>query len=415
MTFARPVGWLARTRRTLREERNLLDVLLDSLDVAVVACGADGQLTHLNRRAVELMGMNGSTGSDPDTWTAQVWPRTPQGLPLSLEELPIARALKGELVRGVDMLVKTGRGDVLISTTANPVYDDKDIQVGAIAIFADVTEQRAREAAIRDELLAVNLAVDMEEALAAGHLVLYAQPIVDLATGQTVMEELLLRVRSRDGTFVGPSEFLEIAEHYGTVAAVDEWVFEQAAQAAAAGRAVAVNVSAWTVARSSFLELVERTLERYRVEPWLITFEITETAVISDIDGATRFAERLETIGCRFALDDFGTGYAAMTYLKHLPLQYLKIDIEFIRDLVENERSRAIVSAIVGLATGLGQRTVAEGVEDSATLEVLRELGVDLAQGFHIGRPAPIATRPPGAFPSACSHEGALLRRSLSP
>ena len=104
-----------------------------------------------------------------------------------------------------------------------------------------------------------------------------------------------------------------------------------------------------------------------------------------------------------------------MTYLKHLPFQYLKIDIEFIRDVVENERSRAIVSAIVGLATGLGQRTIAEGVEDSATLEVLRELGVDLAQGFHIGRPAPIATRPPGTFPSACPHEGALLRRSLSP
>src|SRR6202162_4641921 len=220
----------------------------------------------------------------------------------------------------------------------------------------------------------------MEEALAAGHLVLYAQPIVDLATGQTVMEELLLRVRSRDGTFVGPSEFLEVAERYGTVAAVDEWVFEQSAQGAAAGRAVAVNVSAWTVARSSFLELVERTLEHYRVEPRLITFEITETAVISDIDGATRFAERLETIRWRFALDDFGTGYAAMTYLKPLPFQYLKIDIEFIRALVENERSRAIVSAIVGLATGLGQRTIAEGVEDSATLEVLRELGVDLAQ-----------------------------------
>jgi diguanylate cyclase len=99
MAFARPVGWLGRTRRTLREERNLLDVLLDSLDVAVVACGADGQLTHLDRRAVELMGMDGSTGSDSDTWIERVSPRTPQGLRLSFEELPIVRALKGEVAR----------------------------------------------------------------------------------------------------------------------------------------------------------------------------------------------------------------------------------------------------------------------------------------------------------------------------
>ena len=395
MTFAGPVGRLGRTRRRLREERNLLDVLLDSVDVAVVACGPDGQVTHLNRRAIELMGMDASTGSDPETWIERVWPRTPEGLPLSFEELPIVRALKGEVARGVDMLVQTGHGDVLMSTTANPVYNDEDIQIGAVAVFADVTQQRAREAEMREELRAVNLAVDMEEAIAAGHLVLYAQPIIDLATGQTVMEELLLRVRSRDGTFVSPCQFLEVAERYGTVAAVDEWVFRQAARAAAAQRPVTVNVSARTIGRSSFLELIETTLERDGVEPWLITFEITETAVISDILGAARFTDRLEAIGCGFALDDFGTGYAPLTYLKYLPVRYLKIDMEFVRDLVESERSRAVVASIVGIATGLGQRTIAEGVENPATLVLLRELGVDLAQGFHIARPAPIARMAP--------------------
>jgi EAL domain-containing protein (putative c-di-GMP-specific phosphodiesterase class I) len=395
MTFAGPVGRLGRTRRRLREERNLLDVLLDSVDVAVVACGPDGQVTHLNRRAIELMGMDASTASDPETWVERVWPRTPKGRPLSFEELPIVRALKGEVARGVDMLVQTGHGDVLMSTTANPVYNDQDIQIGAVAVFADVTEQRAREAEMREELRAVNLAVDMEEAIAAGHLVLYAQPIIDLATGQTVMEELLLRVRSRDGTFVSPCQFLELAERYGTVAAVDEWVFRQAARVAAAGRPVSVNVSARTIGRSPFLELIETTLERDGVEPWLITFEITETAVISDILGAARFTDRLAAIGCRFALDDFGTGYAPLTYLKYLPVRYLKIDIDFVRDLVESERSRAVVASIVGIAAGLGQRTIAEGVENPATLLLLRELGVDLAQGFHIARPAPIARMAP--------------------
>lgn len=99
MTFTLTTARLRRTRQRWRAERKLLDVLLDSLDVAVVACGPDGQVTHLNRRAVELMGMDGSTGSDPDTWIERVSPRTPQGLPLSFEELPIVRALKGEVAR----------------------------------------------------------------------------------------------------------------------------------------------------------------------------------------------------------------------------------------------------------------------------------------------------------------------------
>jgi EAL domain-containing protein (putative c-di-GMP-specific phosphodiesterase class I) len=141
---------------------------------------------------------------------------------------------------------------------------------------------------------------------------------------------------------------------------------------------------------SSFVEFAERALDRNGAPPSLITFEITETAVISDIVGATRFANRLEAIGCRFALDDFGTGYAALTYLKHIPFSYVKIDVDFVRDLLHNGRSRAVVSGVVALAAGLDLRTIAEGVEDEATLSLLLELGVDLAQGFHIGRPAPV-------------------------
>jgi EAL domain-containing protein (putative c-di-GMP-specific phosphodiesterase class I) len=236
------------------------------------------------------------------------------------------------------------------------------------------------------------LAAEVQEAIDAGRLLLYAQPIVDLASGETVLEELLLRMRSADGTVIGPCGFLAAAERYDTVTALDQWVFEQGAEIAAAGRPVTVNVSARTVGTLSFLEVVERTLERGEVEPSLITFEITETAVVSDIVQACRFAERLEAIGCFFALDDFGTGYAAFTYLKHLPIRYLKIDIDFVRDLAQTPRSRAVVSGIVALAGGFGQRTIAEGVENAATAVLLRELGVDLAQGFHLGKPMPIAT-----------------------
>jgi EAL domain-containing protein (putative c-di-GMP-specific phosphodiesterase class I) len=389
MSLVTQLGGLLRSRRPLPDEGNLLDVLLDSLDVAVVACGPDGHPTHVNRRAVALMGMDGSSGSHPDTWIEQVSPRTPAGRKLPLSELPIVRALQGEIVRDFDLLVRTPRGDVLMSTTANPVYDERGARLGAVAVFADVTEQRARESFLREELRTLDLVHGVQEALTAGRLLIYSQPIIEMAGGEAVLEELLLRMRSRDGAIVGPAAFLAAAERHGTITSVDEWVVERAMLIAATGRAVTVNVSAQTVVRSSFIEVAERALERSAAPPSLITFEITETAIVSDIVSATRFADRLGSIGCRFALDDFGTGYAALTYLKHLPLSYLKIDVDFVRDLLRNARSRAVVSGVVALAAGFGLRTIAEGVENQATLSLLRELGVDLAQGFFIGRPLP--------------------------
>src|SRR6478672_13480859 len=107
-----------------------------------------------------------------------------------------------------------------------------------------------------------------------------------------------------------------------------------------------------------------------------MVFEITETAIVEDEEAARRFAERLHALGCKLALDDFGTGYGGFTYLKQLPVDYLKIDIEFVRDLPQNPSSEHVVRAVVSLAQGFGQKTVAEGVEDVATLERLRELGV---------------------------------------
>lgn len=401
MPFALPAARPRRARQRLRDEHGLLDFMLDSVEVAMVACATDGRLTHVNRRTRELLGGECSAGMDLETWTRQVGPRTPSGLPLVLEDLPLMRALEGEVVRGVDLLVRSGGGDLLLSTSANPVNDERGRRRGAVAVFEDVSELRAREAQIRTELRHMGVALEVEEAIGAGRLLLHSQPIFEIASGEPVLEELLVRMRSPDGTLVGPGGFLVAAERHSTITALDRWVFGQAALMAALGRAVTVNVSARTVGTLSFLEAVERTLTHERIEPSLITFEITETAVVSDVVQATRFAERLDAIGCHFALDDFGTGYAALTYLKHLPIRYLKIDMDFVRDLVENPRSRAVVSGIVALAAGFGQSTIAEGVEDAATLQLLAELGVDLAQGYHLGRPAPIpalaAADPPKA------------------
>ena len=270
------------------------------------------------------------------------------------------------------------------------MYDEKGRRRGAVAVFDDVTEQRTREVQVHAELRDMGVALEVEEAIDAGRLLLHSQPIVDIVSGETALEELLVRLRSPSGKIAGPAAFLGAAERHSTIIALDRWVFQQAAQIAARRRAVTVNVSARTVATLSFLEVVDRTIRRSGIDPSLITFEITETAIVSDVVKAARFAERLEAIGCHIALDDFGSGYAAFTCLKHLPIRYLKIDMDFVRDLVENPRSQAVVSAIVSLATCFGQVTIAEGVENEETLRLLRTLGVDLAQGFHLGRPSAI-------------------------
>lgn len=136
--------------------------------------------------------------------------------------------------------------------------------------------------------------------------------------------------------------------------------------------------------------MIERELLRHQTDPSNLVFEITETAVMQDIDRAALFAERLVALGCHFALDDFGTGFASFTYLKRLPVEYLKIDIDFVRDLARSKRDMFVVRAIVSLAGDFGQQTIAEGVEDEHTADVLRELGVTLAQGYLFGRPEPI-------------------------
>jgi EAL domain-containing protein (putative c-di-GMP-specific phosphodiesterase class I) len=132
---------------------------------------------------------------------------------------------------------------------------------------------------------------------------------------------------------------------------------------------------------------------RSGADPQLVTLEITETAVLADLTGAARFAEHLRSLGCRFALDDFGTGYAPLTYLKRIPFDYIKLDVEFVRDLLLNARSRSVVEGVVAMAGCFRQRTIAEGVEDASTCRLLLELGVDYAQGFHLGRPAPVLDR----------------------
>jgi EAL domain-containing protein (putative c-di-GMP-specific phosphodiesterase class I) len=138
------------------------------------------------------------------------------------------------------------------------------------------------------------------------------------------------------------------------------------------------------------VDYIKHAIQRTGTDPGKIVFEITETALVTDQAAARAFVERLHGFGCKIALDDFCTGYGGFMYLKQLPIDFLKIDMEFVRDLRHSSASRHVVRAVVNLAAGFGLQTVGEGVEDQETLDLLCELGVDHGQGFYIGRPAPL-------------------------
>lgn len=234
----------------------------------------------------------------------------------------------------------------------------------------------------------------IREALDEDGFVLEGQPIVELASGKIVERELLLRMRDPGGQLFPPLAFLPTAERCGLIYEIDRWVIKQAIKMAARGQSVSVNLSAPSVGDPRLLELIERDLRNHEADPSRLVFEITETAVMQNMDRAAFFAERLVALGCKLALDDFGTGFASFTYLKRLPVHYLKIDIDFVRDVARSTRDMFVVRAIVALAGDFGQQTIAEGVEDQATAKVLQDLGVTYSQGYLYGAPGPLPGKP---------------------
>jgi EAL domain-containing protein (putative c-di-GMP-specific phosphodiesterase class I) len=245
----------------------------------------------------------------------------------------------------------------------------------------------------------------LRRALEEDLFVLHYQPIVSLADGRISHHEALVRLADEpDRGVIGPASFLPAAERYGLIRAIDAMVLEKVAamlaDSAVDGGAdggdarhvpsVAMNLSALSVTDPAMLGQIERSLERHRVDPRLLVIEVTETASISDMRRARQFCKGVQRLGCAVALDDFGAGFGSFHYLKHLPFDYLKIDGDFIRGLPRSAHDQLVVRALVGLVGEMGQQTIAEFVGDRETVELLREYGVDYAQGFEIGRPAPM-------------------------
>jgi len=238
----------------------------------------------------------------------------------------------------------------------------------------------------------------LRRALEDDLFVLHFQPIVSLSDSTVVRHEALLRLADGDdGRLVAPGEFLPAAERHGLIGEIDLWVLERVISLLAGHEAgelavggVAANISALSVSDPRLAGELERLFDRYGVEPSMLVLEITETAAIPDLGRARSFCAAMLELGCEIALDDFGVGYGGLHLLRELPFSYLKIDGEFIRRLPTSRADRLIVAALRELSRGMASETVAECVADRQTIAILRDIGVELAQGFELGRPAPL-------------------------
>ena len=220
-------------------------------------------------------------------------------------------------------------------------------------------------------------------------------------TGDGHHYEILVRMRDTDGSLILPGEFLPAAERYNLADKLDRWVIrsvfdwlERPRHPAQDIGLCAINLSGQSMGKDDVLQFILEQFERGVVAPEQICFEVTETAAIGDLMQATRFIQRLRDCGCRFALDDFGSGFSSLAYLKQLPVDFLKIDGSFVRDMVSDSIDLAMVRSINDIGHVMGKQTIAEFVEDEPTLEMLREVGVDFAQGYQVSRPTPISEFP---------------------
>ncbi len=234
----------------------------------------------------------------------------------------------------------------------------------------------------------------IRQAIQEEQFALFWQPISNLETMKIDHYEILLRLPGFDDSgYLLPSSFLYVAERFALISAIDGWVVRKAialiAAHSRAGRKLVlhVNFSGKSICDPKFAGIVEAALAEGGIDPACLVLEITETAAVANLEQARVFADRLRSRGCQLALDDFGAGFASFYHLKNFPFDYLKIDGEFIRDLSASPVNRLVVQAIVGIARGMGKKTIAEFVGDAGTASILRDAGVDYAQGYHIGPP----------------------------
>jgi len=302
-----------------------------------------------------------------------------------------------------DMGVSIG----LVETGPESISAETVLSAADSACYVAKQEGRGRHHvySARDEILArekgeIQWLQRLQRALREDSFELYTQPIVAVGANVTSgpAAEVLLRIRDETGKLALPAQFMGTAERYHLMSHIDRWVVQHALTTIAGGaphlpaqRSCSVNLSGQTLTDDDFLEFVIDVLDHTGVDPSKICFEISESAVVNNIDHARRFIGVLHGIGCYFALDNFGSGFGSFSHLKSLSLDYLKIDGSYTRALEIDNVNREMISAMIKLSRELDFKVIAEQVEDSDTFEVVRQLGVDFVQGYAVDRPHPLS------------------------
>jgi diguanylate cyclase (GGDEF)-like protein len=312
----------------------------------------------------------------------------------------------------VPFLGGEGSGEELLVNADVAMYTAKEEGRDRVEIHAVDSEVHAEAKARRDWTRRIQKALD------EGNFVLHAQPILDLSRDEVTQYELLVRMLGDDGELIPPGAFLGIAERFSLIQEIDRWAVREAIgllqlhQRAGTRLKLEVNISGRSMSDPQLPALISSELARTEVDPNGLILELTETAAISNMDEALGFAEALTRLGCRFALDDFGAGFGSFYYLKHLPVDFVKIDGDFVRNLPRSSTDQVVVASMVQIANGLGALTIAEFVGDAETLETLRGFGVNFAQGMYVGEPMPIEnvlpepTQPASSEPKLLSKPG---------
>jgi diguanylate cyclase (GGDEF)-like protein/PAS domain S-box-containing protein len=282
------------------------------------------------------------------------------------------------------------RSEALLRDADAAMYEAKARGRSGHAVFDPTMHARA--------VARLAIETDLRKAIDHDQLELHYQPIMWLDGRQIVGLEALVRWRRPDGSLVPPGEFIPIAEETGLIRSIGRWVLHEACRQLARWRAelpqaaalsMSVNVSARQLQDASIVEDVESALRETGVDPGSLILELTESAVVENIEGAAATLQKLKWMSVQLAMDDFGTGYSSLSSLSRLPLDILKIDQSFVAQLDQDAEGRAIVYAIVSLATALGVRVTGEGIETASQLATLLELDCDHGQGFLLARPAP--------------------------
>jgi len=310
----------------------------------------------------------------------------------------VSRLDKRRVIRARELRVTTSIGisiypehgddaDTLIANADIAMYEAKDRGRNGCRLYSSVMKD--------DVVERLTLENDLRNALERGELVVHYQPIVDAVSERVVAAEALVRWQHPDRGLVYPDQFVPFAAESALIVALDEWVLKGACVQASAWRQgghdiqVTVNLSSRTLQREDLVDMVEGLLDKAKLDPASLVLEITEGAVMSDVESIVVALLRLRQTGVSISLDDFGTGYSSLSYLKRFPINSVKIDRSFVGDVTEDENDAAIVSTIISMAHSLKLLVVAEGVESREQLAFLKARGCDQVQGYLFARPVP--------------------------